>query len=143
MYPTTPDCSSRELALLAQLVSSGQEFPCDVPRDLSQLPAELMQRLPLIPAGVIPDWDGSTSFLLLSAIQAQRATGPILAPFQEKITQILHFIVLFPSIRVSLIWHIACLLPFLKLSCLFAKQEDLLVLLSGHRQCKTRQCVPR
>lgn len=70
MYPTTPDCSSRELALLVQLVSFGQEFPCDVPRDLSQLPAELMQHLPLIPAGAIPDWDGRTSFLLLSAIQA-------------------------------------------------------------------------
>lgn len=112
-------------------------FPSEVPKDLSHLPAELMQHLLLIPGGAIPAQDESIPFLLLSSIQAWRATWPMLAPSPETITEILHFTVLFPSMQVPLISHIASLLPFLKVSRLFAKQEDS-GLLSGHGHCKTR-----
>jgi len=66
----TFDCNGRELALMAQLISSDQEFPCEFPKDLSQLPAELTQHLLLIPVRAVPVQDESISFLLLSSIQA-------------------------------------------------------------------------
>ena len=113
-------------------------FPCEVPKDLSHLPVELTQHLLLILVGAVPVHDESISFLLLSSIRAWRTTWPVLAPSPETITEILPFIVLFPSMQVPLICHIASLSPFLKVSCLFAKQEDSLVFLSGHRHCKTR-----
>lgn len=54
---------------MAQLILSDREFPCEVPKDLSQLPVELMQHLPLIPVGTILVQDKSLSFILLYSIK--------------------------------------------------------------------------
>lgn len=112
-------------------------FPCNVPKDLSYLPAELIQHLLLIPEGGIPvqDQSLSPSAFLCSSMESYM-TNVISFPRNNNGNPL--FYCTFPLNASSTNMSHSFSLAFLKVSCFFAKQENSLVLLSSQRHLKNK-----